>query len=521
MLTYLPLAAAAMVLLAGIKVFGNYLFPSPLDNIPGPPSASLLTGNISQFFATRTAGRFRTQLTETYGAVSLIKGFLGRRWLMIHDVKALQAVGVRDQDSYRKGLAPSNDLIILLGPSLLTTAGAQHKRQRKVMVPVFSNNHIRDMSHIFYDISRKWTVMADAKCRRLSGPHRRQSKSARHELVDGAILGQAGLGYSFDNFLENSTDPYGESLKMFFPIYGPFQFFWYAFEPLTYVFSDAFIKGLFRLIPLRSLKRLLHISDTMHEYSSRIVEERKAALSKGDEAVLHEVGEGKDIMSGPDNDIDRPAWTQHRILNLLAKNHAVQERLRAEIVEAQGGPGSDSDIPYDDLIKLPYLDAVCRETLRLYAPISYAPRVAVKDTVIPLATPIRGRDGTIMNQLVVAKGTSMILHYQAANNAPELWGDDAHEWKPERWLSPLPKAVEDAHIPGVYSNLMTFAAGSRACIGFMFSQVETKVVLATLLPAFAFELTDQEITWNFSSINYPTMGEESSKPEMLLKVKAL
>ncbi len=47
----------------------------------------------------------------------------------------------------------------------------------------------------------------------------------------------------------------------------------------------------------------------------------------------------------------------------------------------------------------------------------------------------------------------MILHYQAANDAPELWGDDAHEWKPERWLSPLPKAVEDAHIPGVYSNL--------------------------------------------------------------------
>ena len=48
-----------------------------------------------------------------------------------------------------------------------------------------------------------------------------------------------------------------------------------------------------------------------------------------------------------------------------------------------------------------------------------------------------------------------------------------------------------------------------------------EVVLATLLPAFAFELTDQEITWNFSAVNYPTMGEESSKPEMLLKVKAL
>ncbi len=64
-----------------------------------------------------------------------------------------------------------------------------------------------------------------------------------------------------------------------------------------------------------------------------------------------------------------------RILHLLAKNPSVQERLRAEIIEAQGGPGADTDIPYNDLIKLPYLDAVCRETLRLYAPVAFAPRV--------------------------------------------------------------------------------------------------------------------------------------------------
>ena len=46
-------------------------------------------------------------------------------------------------------------------------------------------------------------------------------------------------------------------------------------------------------------------------------------------------------------------------------------------------------------------------------------------------------------------------------------------------------------------------------------------VLAVLLPKFSFELTDQEITWNSSAVTYPTMGEESSKPEMLLKVRAL
>ena len=62
-----------------------------------------------------------------------------------------------------------------------------------------------------------------------------------------------------------------------------------------------------------------------------------------------------------------------RILQLLALHPDVQQKLRAEITEAQGG--DNSDLPYEDLIKLPYLDAVCRETLRLYAPVQMSPRM--------------------------------------------------------------------------------------------------------------------------------------------------
>ena len=58
----------------------------------------------------------------------------------------------------------------------------------------------------------------------------------------------------------------------------------------------------------------------------------------------------------------------------------------------------------------------------------------------------------------------MQVHYQASNVNKVLWGEDANEWKPERWLSPLPVSVTDAKIPGVYSNLMTFMGGGRACM---------------------------------------------------------
>ena len=62
-----------------------------------------------------------------------------------------------------------------------------------------------------------------------------------------------------------------------------------------------------------------------------------------------------------------------RTLQLLAENQDVQHKVRAELMEACS---EDEDIPYDQLVALPYLDAVCRETMRLYdfARLSYMRR---------------------------------------------------------------------------------------------------------------------------------------------------
>ena len=76
--------------------------------------------------------------------------------------------------------------------------------------------------------------------------------------------------------------------------------------------------------------------------------------------------------------------------------------------------------------------------------------------VLSLGTPIRGIDGTEINNISVPKGTEIFLNVTACNTDPAIWGPDSHEWKPERWLQPLPVSVSSARIPGVFSNMFVF-----------------------------------------------------------------
>lgn len=77
----------------------------------------------------------------------------------------------------------------------------------------------------------------------------------------------------------------------------------------------------------------------------------------------------------------------------------------------------------------------------------------LEDIIMPLSNPIRGKDGKLMHEIHVPKGTLIQVANWTSNINKAIWGDDAEEWKPERWLSPLPDRVKDARIPGVYANL--------------------------------------------------------------------
>ncbi|KAI0323452.1 cytochrome P450 [Cubamyces sp. BRFM 1775] len=512
--------------------------PSPLDNIHGPPSPSWIAGHMLQIYD-KQGWEFHRTLQTKYGPVSRLQSMFGRPMLCVYDPVAMHSIVLKDQHIYEEMGWFMNFALDSFGPGLLSTTGETHRKQRKMLSPVFSSKNLRRITPVFYEVVSR---LKSAITSRLESGE--QEVDIAHYMGRAAaeLIGKAALGYSVDKLTEENHDPYGEALKSFVPAMTSLSQYLQVYRLMRPIIPERLRRPIMNCLPSRRVKRFLNVVDTLHENSVKIYTQKKriadsmgaggeedekakdlitlllranAGASEEDALPEDELIAQLSILMFAATDTTSNALTL--ILECLAENPNVQEKLRAEIAAAKscydGG-----DIPYDELMSLPYLDAVCRETLRVYVPAQLRVREARTDAILPLSKPILGKDGTEMGSIHVPKDTLIFVAVQASNVNPELWGADAREWRPERWLEPLPETVTEAKIPGIYSNLMTFWGGGRSCIGFKFSQLEMKVVLAELISAFAFEKTDAPVVWNLGEVVHPTIGTESAHPSYPMKV---
>ncbi|KAJ7758644.1 cytochrome P450 [Mycena metata] len=149
-----------------------------------------------------------------------------------------------------------------------------------------------------------------------------------------------------------------------------------------------------------------------------------------------------------------------------------QDRLRAELMSF-----STTEPSYDDFVSLalPYLDAVVREALRLHPILSEFLCVALEGDILPLTTPIWTPAGELLDKLPIHKGTVVTVSSYYTNTAKSIWGEDAAEFKPERWLDGQDVPAAAKELPG-YHHTMVFSDGPRACLGKGFALTEMKVI---------------------------------------------
>lgn len=147
----------------------------------------------------------------------------------------------------------------------------------------------------------------------------------------------------------------------------------------------------------------------------------------------------------------------------LALNQQVQDKLYEEI---KANCDSKGEISYENLIKLPYLDAVLSETLRLYPPLPKVEREASEDYQL-------GNTGILMK-----KGMRAEIPVYAIQHSEEYY-EEPEKFNPERFMPENRSNIK----PYTY---LPFGVGPRNCIGMRFALLEAKLGLFHLLQKYRF-----------------------------------
>ncbi|THH17362.1 hypothetical protein EW146_g3432 [Bondarzewia mesenterica] len=487
-------------------------------------------------------------------------------------VTAEDVLYVTDPKGLRHILMKDRELIYDEPPMIIERNkllwGFAHKKQRRILNAVFSA-HRNSMDLILVFNSRADAVFWFHWQLEESLSEQLNAGSAEIDLLiwmsrtSLELIGQAGVGVSFDD-LTNESPPNEYMMAAKQLMYVPFFNFlimrspwWFRESPLSFP-----LQGFMRMIPhlvkfgsprlrgflagiaphpnIRKLKQIIYF---LYGTNSAVYQKRVEDLSKGHDATEAMVGMGKDVISIlirenekvsasgklTDDEIisnigtlvfaghDTTSVTLSRILHVLALDQERQQRLRQEVTRARA---EGSDLSYNDLMALPYLGAVCKETLRLYAPVTQLHRVPRKDAIVPLSRFVQGKDGSFIERVTVKAGTMVVIGAAAVNRDPLIWGPDADAWRPERWLEPMPNSVAEAFLPGVYSNMMTFMGGGRSCIGFKFAETEIKVILFLLISRFNFDATDKNVVWNMYNFATPTV-DGTGPPSLPMKITSV
>lgn len=331
----------------------------------------------------------------------------------------------------------------LVGPeSLLLLQGERHKLERKLVMPPFHGSRMRAYGQ----------QMRDATLQHVRGAADPVSFQSVAQHISLDVILRAVFGVAERDRLEGFLHSIREVVDSVHPAFlfmpflqlelgglGPFARFRHRYREL-----DALLKEEIR----RARQR--HGEDIL----SLLVQARyEDGSAMQDDAICDELRTL--VVAGHETTALSLSWA----LDLLQRHPTAQRLLLAELDALGSHPTPDQ------LANLPYLDAACKETLRLYPVVTEVLRV--------LRAPFELGGYTLPAGTVVAP--NIVLAHRDPERFPE-----PERFRPERFL-------EQRFTPFEY---LPFGGGHRRCIGAAFATYEMKIVLGTLLSHFDVELVN-------------------------------
>ncbi|CAN0857615.1 Cytochrome P450 CYP749A22, partial [Linum grandiflorum] len=156
------------------------------------------------------------------------------------------------------------------------------------------------------------------------------------------------------------------------------------------------------------------------------------------------------------------AW----VMLLLSIHTDWQDKAREEVLSQFGSRNPDAD----GIAKLKTLSMIINETLRLYPPAIGITRQVVKDVKL--------------GKLTVPGETYVTIDTMSLHHDPKIWGEDAHQFNPERFREGVAKATKNN--PSAY---LPFGLGVRICVGSSYTANEAKIAISMILQRYTFTLS--------------------------------
>ncbi|KAJ7248354.1 cytochrome P450, partial [Mycena rebaudengoi] len=503
-------------------------FFSPLRNIPGPSMGNPLFGQLFAILKNEPCISQRGW-AKKYGPVVRYMALFGQECLVFLSPEALEKIMVKDWLEYPRPKFLREILGMTAGNGLLTITGGAHKQLRKAMNPAFSIPNLITVTDMYYEPIEGLVEILKGQIKGEANPevgkvfqmHRYMGKVTLDIICDTAF------GYKTD-CLHNPSNELAVAFEQLLSLQSG--------EVLARLITAISIPGVARLFAsdwiyrhrtlvgkIPTLRNLELLVDSMHrirKISREILRAKTADLS----VPPDDVSTKQDIMSlmvrahkaeldanpvaevmsdmamvdqvftflitGHEPIAKGLTWT----LWLLANDPESQRRLREEVTPVYAAnPRPD----YRTLKSLEWLDCVVNESLRVLPPVPQTVRVAEKTDYI--------------EGVLVPKGTTILIPIRVINTWKTVWGEDAEEFHPARWLN-LPKAYNPTY------SRFSFITGPHGCFGKTMAVSEMKAVLAALIANFEFAPAYA------GQVAHPTaaltMGPEDDMPLRVSRVKA-
>ncbi|XP_021856518.1 cytochrome P450 704C1 isoform X2 [Spinacia oleracea] len=479
--------ASPIVVFLLIKLFLKQKYPQKYEQKKYHPVAGTMFHHLLHF---NKIHHYMTDLAAKYKTYRILAPF--RNEVYTSDPANVEYILKTNFENYGKGGYNYDNLSDLLGDGIFAVDGDKWRNQRKVSSYEFSTRILRDFSSkIFQEKAVKLeNIIANAaksnQIMDIQDLFMRSTLDSIFKVAFGVDLdsmcGSNEQGKTFSQAFD------GASALCLYRYVDPF----WRIKKYLNIGSEAQLKKNIKIVDDFVYKLINNKVELMQTSQGNYAEtqmKKDDVLSRFMQLHTKDPKYLRDIIlnfviAGKDTTAATLSW----FVYMLCKHPQVQERVAAEVRKVTDMKRREKCAEYagslsEDLLdKMHYLQAALTETLRLYPAVPVDAKVCFSDDTLP--------DG-----YSVKRGDMVAYQPYAMGRMRFIWGDDAQNFRPERWLNE--NGIFQPQSPFKFT---AFQAGPRICLGKEFAYKQMKIFSAVLLSNFAFKLCDEE-----STVNYRTM----------------